>query len=116
MEIHRLNGKHIAVVCALTVAVTVAFYFILKALNTPNLLFSTLSVATSFLASALTFLRSPYYALAYGANDVVLIVLWVLATVENVAYFPMIICFTVFLANDLYGFFNWQRIQKRQGN
>lgn len=116
VEVHRLNGKHIAVVCALTVAVTVAFYFILKALNTPNLLFSTLSVATSFLASALTFLRSPYYALAYGANDVVLIVLWVLATVENVAYFPMIICFSVFLANDLYGFFNWQRIQKRQGN
>ena len=114
VEVSRINGKHIAVVGVLSVVVTAAFYFLLKALNTPNLIFSTISVTTSFLASALTFLRSPYYALAYASNDVVLIVLWVLATIENVAYFPMIICFSVFFANDLYGFINWKRMQKRQ--
>ncbi len=99
---------------ALSVAVTVAFYFILKALDTANLLFSTLSVATSFLASSLTFLRSPYYALAYAVNDVVLIVLWVLAALADPAYLPMIFCFVMFLANDLYGFFNWRRMKRRQ--
>ena len=63
----------------LTAAVTAGFYFILRALGTANLLPSTVSVTTSFLAVYLTFHRSPLYALGYAANDVVLIVLWLLA-------------------------------------
>ena len=90
------------------------FYFILAALETPNLFFSTLSVTTSFAASALTFLRSPFYALAYAANDVVLIVLWVLASITDISYLPMIICFAAFLINDIYGFINWTKMKNRQ--
>ena len=62
----------------------------------------------------LTFLRSPYYALAYAANDIVLIVLWVAAAVNDISCLPMIFCFIMFLANDLYGFFNRKRMQKAQ--
>ena len=75
---------------------------------------STLSVTTSFLGASLTFLRSPYYALGYAANDVVLIVLWVLASLENPAYVPMILCFVMFLINDLYGYAAWKRMQHMQ--
>ncbi|MBE6546919.1 MAG: nicotinamide mononucleotide transporter [Ruminococcaceae bacterium] len=114
VKVGKMNAAKWAGAVGLSVAVTVAFYFILKALDTANLLFSTLSVATSFLASSLTFLRSPYYALAYAANDVVLIVLWVLAAIADPAYLPMIFCFIMFLANDLYGFFNWRRMKRRQ--
>lgn len=109
-----MGGKEWLLTCALTVGVTVGFYFLLEALHTANLGFSTLSVATSFLASALTFLRSPYYALAYAANDLVLIVLWVLATMRDISYLPMIFCFVMFLANDLYGFYNWQKMKRLQ--
>ena len=98
----------------LTAAVTVGFYFILKALGNSNLLFSTISVTTSFLAASLTFLRSPYYGLGYAANDAVLITLWVLAALEDPGYVPMIFCFVMFFINDLYGFFNWRRMSKRQ--
>ena len=98
----------------LTAAVTVGFYFILKALGNSNLLFSTISVTTSFLAASLTFLRSPYYGLGYAANDAVLITLWVLAALEDLGYVPMIFCFVMFFINDLYGFFNWRRMSKRQ--
>jgi hypothetical protein len=35
--------------------------------------------------------RSPYFALAYAANDVVLIVLWTLAAVEDISYLSVII-------------------------
>lgn len=98
----------------LTAAVTAGFYFILKALGNNKLLVSTISVTTSFLAASLTFLRSPYYGLGYAANDAVLIVLWVLAAAENPGYVPMIFCFVMFLLNDLYGFFNWLRMSKRQ--
>ena len=98
----------------LTASVTVGLYFILKALGNSNLLFSTISVTTSFLAASLTFLRSPYYGLGYAANDAVLITLWVLAALEDPGYVPMIFCFVMFFINDLYGFFNWRRMSKRQ--
>ena len=97
-----------------TVLVTAAFYFILGAMGNASLFISTLSVTTSFLASALTYLRSPYYALAYATNDVVLIVLWVIAAVGDLSYLSMVLCFVMFLANDLYGFFNWRRMEKMQ--
>ena len=64
----------------------------------------------------LTFRRSPYFALAYAANDVVLIVLWALAAAENVTYISVIICFVVFLVNDLHGFVSWKQMEKRQQN
>ena len=113
---HRLTKKQAAVILLLAACVTAAFYFILRALGNAAIVFSTVSVATSFLASALTLYRSPWYALAYAANDAVLIVLWILAAAADVQYLPMVICFTAFLANDLYGFVNWRRMAKRQEN
>ena len=114
VEVSRLSRRQIAVMIVSAMAVTAAFYFILRALGNANLVFSTVSVTTSYVASYLTFLRSPYYAVGYAANDVVLIVLWVLATIESLSYLPMVLCFVLFLVNDLYGFYNWQRMQKRQ--
>lgn len=98
----------------LTVVVTTAFYFILKAFNTANLIPSTISVTTSFVAVYLSFRRSPFFALGYAANDIVLIVLWVLASLRDASYLSVVICFIAFLANDTYSFINWQRMSKRQ--
>ena len=52
--------------------------------------------------------------LAYAANDVVLIILWAMASLENIAYISVLVCFIMFLVNDLYGFVNWKRMEKRQ--
>lgn len=90
-------------------------YFVLGFFGTANLIISTVSVATSFMASMLTVLRSPLYALFYAANDVVLIALWVLACIDNIGYLPMVICFIIFLVNDAYGFINWRKMKKIQG-
>ncbi len=114
VKVHKVTKKQLAVMWLLALLVTVLFYFILKALNTANLFFSTVSITTSFVASYLTFLRSPYYAIGYSANDMVLIILWILASVEDISYLPMVACFIMFLFNDLYGFYNWRRMQKRQ--
>ncbi len=114
VEVARVSPRTWCVLSVLTVAVTVAFYFILRFFNTANLIPSTLSVATSFLAASLTFLRSPYYGLGYAANDVVLILLWGIASFRDPGYIPMVLCFVTFLVNDLYGFFNWRRMRRRQ--
>ena len=72
VRVNRLSRIEIGFMMILTVIVTIIFYFILEFFNTANLLPSTLSVTTSFIAVYLTFRRSPYFALAYAANDIVL--------------------------------------------
>lgn len=114
VKVAHLSIKSIVAVSMLTVVVTVIFYFILDYFNTANMFFSTISIATSFFAASFTALRSPYYALAYGANDIVLIILWTLATAENLAYAPMIVCFIMFLINDIYGFICWKKMMIEQ--
>lgn len=114
VRVGKLNKKTFIFLIILTISVTAVFYFILKYFNTNNLLFSTISIATSFSASALLLLRIDWYAIAYGANDIVLIILWTLSTIENISYLPMIICFFMFLINDLYGFYNWKKMKKLQ--
>ena len=114
VAVNRLENKELVLMYVLTALVTFGFYFILDHFGTANMIPSTLSVTTSFIAVYLTFRRSPYFALAYAANDVVLIVLWTLAALEDISYLSVIICFVMFLANDLYGFINWKRMEKRQ--
>ena len=114
VEVNRIVGKEWIFLCFLTAVVTTVFYFVLGYFGTAQLVVSTISVATSFFASYLTFRRSPYYALAYTVNDVVLIVLWVISSLKDPSYLSMVACFCMFLFNDLYGFFNWLRIEKRQ--
>jgi len=94
--------------------VTLLFYFILKYFDTANLFFSTLSVTTSFIAAYLTFRRIPLFALAYASNDVILIVLWVMASVCDTKYISVVVCFIAFLVNDLYGYISWQKMKLRQ--
>ena len=93
---------------------TWAFYYILKYFHTAQLPLSTLSVTTSFLASYLMLFRSSMYAVAYAANDLVLIGLWVLAARNDPANWSMAICFAMFFCNDLYGFVSWRRRQRQQ--
>lgn len=109
VEIQKLTPKHIAGLITFAVITTAIFYLILRALNTPNIVFSTISVTTSFLAAALTMLRSSYYALGYAANDIVLIVLWILASFKNPAYLPVAFNFVIFFINDVYGFISWKK-------
>lgn len=107
----HLTPKKSGFALLITSVVTFVFYFILKALNTANLGISTLSVATSMIAAVFTAMRVPYYAVGYAANDIVLIALWILASVKNPVYVPMIFNFTIFLINDMYGFFNWKKLR-----
>ena len=114
VKIHRLTGRQKVFMVLSAACVTALFYFILAALDTPNLAFSTLSVTTSYLASYLTFQRNSWYGFAYAANDLVLIILWVLVSLEDITALPMIACFAMFFLNDMYGFVSWKKREKKQ--
>ena len=114
VAVRRMRRIDVAVMMLLALAATAAFYFILRAMGNAALAVSTLSVTTSFLASYLTAMRSPYYALCYAMNDLVLIVLWVISALVDPAGWAMVACFAMFFLNDMYGFVNWRRMEKRQ--
>lgn len=116
VKINVIKGKEYFLAFGLTAVETIVFYFVLKVLNTANLIISTVLVATSFIAIYFTFRRSPLYALGYAANDVVLIIMWILATIEDKSYLSMVICICVFLFNDVYSFLNWHRMRKKQSS
>ena len=114
VAVRKLTAKQFAAVFVLAAVVTAAFYFLLAWLDTPNIVFSTVSVTTSFLAASLTMLRSSYYALGYAANDLVLIILWSLAAAKDPSYIPVIINFAIFFFNDMYGFICWKKREREQ--
>ena len=114
VKVNQISKKETLFMWLLAILVTLCFYFILTFFHTANIVPSTLSVTTSFVAVYLTFRRSPYFAVAYAANDIVLIILWILASMEDIKYISVIVCFIAFLVNDLYGFLNWRRMEKRQ--
>ncbi|MDL2292711.1 nicotinamide riboside transporter PnuC [Acholeplasma sp. OttesenSCG-928-E16] len=114
VKVNKLKNKEYIIMFLVAILVTGGFYFILDALNTNNLIISTISVFTSFIAAYLSMRRSRFYALGYALNDIILIILWVYMSIESANYISMVICFVAFLVNDLYGFINWTRLSKKQ--
>lgn len=114
VQVNKISRRETFFMWMLALLVTVGFYFILKKCHTANLIPSTVSVTTSFLAVYLTFRRNAYFAVAYAANDIILIVLWTLASMEDIRYISVIVCFSAFFVNDIYGFISWQKMAKRQ--
>ena len=116
VKVNSIQRKEQLFMWILTLIVTLVFYFVLKHFNTANIIPSTISVTTSFLAVYLTFRRCPAFALAYAANDMVLIILWTMACLEDTGYISVVVCFVAFLFNDVYGYISWQRMKKRQAD
>ena len=114
VQIQSLSKKHIVALCISGIIVTAVYYYILKSFNTPNIIFSTISIITSFIAASLTMLRSSYYAVWYAVNDVVLIILWVLASLKDPAYIPVVVNFSIFFMNDMYGIMSWKQRELEQ--
>lgn len=109
VQSRKLTANMGTLVILASLGVTALFYFILSALDTPNIWFSTFSVTTSFIAATFTMLRTSYYAVAYASNDIILIVLWTLASLQNPVYIPVVANFAIFFVNDIYGFICWKK-------
>lgn len=114
VKVNSISKKETLFMWVGAIAITVLFYFILAYFNTANIIPSTISVTTSFIAVYLTFRRSPLFALAYASNDIVLIVLWIMASAYDIRYVSVVACFIAFLVNDIYGYISWQKMKIRQ--
>lgn len=116
VRVNSLKPPEILLMAVITTVVTFLFYHILAFFGTANLPISTLSVTTSFIAVYLTFRRSAFFSLAYAANDVILILLWTIASRTDQGYISVVICFVLFLVCDIYGFISWDKMKRRQNS
>lgn len=114
VKVKKITKKDTLLIIIITILMGIIFYFILKALKTNNLIISTISVMTSLSASILSIKRTPYYAIMYIVNDLVLITMWTLITIDDFSYLPNVICFITFLINDIYALINWKKLEKEQ--
>ncbi len=114
VKINYITKKELVFMLSLALLVTIIFYFILSFFRTANIIPSTISVTTSFFGVYLTFRRSPLFALGYAANDIVLIIMWIMAALSDISYISVVVCFVVFLVNDIYGFINWRKMGIKQ--
>lgn len=114
VKVNHIHRGEVLFMFILAAVVTVVFYFVLDFFNTANLIPSTVSVTTSFLAVYLTFRRNRFFAVAYAANDIVLIILWSLAALTDISYISVVVCFVIFFVNDIYGFVSWSAMRRRQ--
>ena len=114
VKVNSITKSEITIVFAVAAVAFVAFYFILRALGTSQLIFSTISIVTSVLATYFQSRRSKYGFLAFLINDIVLCVLWLFATLEDVKNIAMLTAVALYVISDIYGFISWGLLQKRQ--
>lgn len=112
VEVNSIKLKEWIVVSVVSVLSFIEIYFLLKIFNTSQLFISSLSVIDSLFAIYLG-IRSFYF---YVLNDLILIALWGVPVLGgSLVLLPMVFNPTINLINDIYGIYNWKKLEKIQG-
>lgn len=114
VKVNKLKLKEYLIVLLASVVIYVLLYFMLKAFNTANLIFSTLSMTIGVVASYLVLRRSEFNFVCYLTNNIVCIILWCTVSLTDAAYFPTMVNYVVFLLLNISGVINWIKLKKEQ--
>lgn len=115
VEVNRITIKEWIIVLFASIVCFIGIYFLLKAFNTNQLFISSLSVIDSIFAVYLGVRRSKYSFYFYVVNDLILILLWGIPVITGtIILMPMVFNPLINLINDLYGIYNWKKLEKAQ--
>ena len=116
VEVNKIKTKEWIIVTLLSIFAFIGIYFILKLFNTNQLFISSLSVIDSLFAVYLGIRRSKYSFYFYVVNDLILIALWGIPVIGgSLILLPMLFNPIINLINDIYGIYNWKRLERIQG-
>lgn len=117
VEVNNIKFKEWIIVLFISIICFIGIYFLLKAFNTNQLFISSLSVIDSLFAIYLGVRRSKYSFYFYVVNDLILILLWGIPVVTGtIILIPMVFNPLINLINDLYGIYNWKKLEKIQND
>lgn len=101
-----------------TLALGVAAYFGLQALNTNYLILSTFTFVLPIVANYLILRGSLYQFVVYTIVNFFLIAIWLLPIFQGLPqganFVPMAVSFVSFTISDIYGLINWIKLRKQQ--
>ena len=113
--VNTLPKKEIIIAFASQLILFWIYYFILKAFNTDILVISSISVVTSVLACYFEARRSELSLFCYIANDIVIIILWIIPVIAGeTALISVLVGPILLLINDIYGSYNWRKLKEVQ--
>ena len=116
VEVNKIKMKEWLIVLVASIICFIGIYFLLKVFNTNQLFISSLSVIDSLFAIYLGVRRSKYSFYFYVVNDFILILLWGIPVVTGtIILIPMVFNPLINLINDIYGIYNWKKLEKIQG-
>jgi len=99
------------------VIVAIGVYFILKALNTAQLIISSLSFLSMLPAVYLLIRRCKWNQVAFLINDFIVPILWIFLVVQgDLSFLPMCIYHIFQITYDIYGLIEWIKLEKKQQN
>ncbi len=115
VSVNEISKKEYLYLFLALPVVYVGMFFLLKALDTNQLIINSISTLCCICAGYLLVRRSPFYSLAYICADVVVITLWSVTIMnEGLAYLPTLLSVCCFFVNDIYGLYSWQKRRKIQ--
>ena len=116
VEVNDIKLREWIIISSMSIIVFIGIYFLLKKFNTNELFVSSLSVIDSLFAIYLSVRRSKYSFYFYVVNDLILIVLWTAPIIGgNYLVLPMVFNPIINLINDIYGIYNWKKLETMQG-
>lgn len=68
-------------------------------------------IASATITSPQARINELYFFTKY---DIVLIILWILASIKDPGYIPVVVNFLIFFLNDMYGFICWKKRETAQ--
>jgi len=115
VEVNTIKKKEWITILFLSIFIYIGIYYLLKQFNTNELLISTTSVLISLLAMYFQVRRSKHSFSFYLINDIILMMLWGIPVIKgNLLLFPMFINPIINFISDIYGLYNWKRMEKIQ--
>lgn len=97
------------------IGISIGVYFILKALNTSQLITSTLSFVSMLPAVYLLIRRCKWNQVAFLVNDFIVPILWIFLVIQgDLSFLPMCIYHIFQITYDVYGLIQWIKLEKKQ--
>lgn len=97
------------------VAISIDVYFILKMLDTSQLLISSLSFISMLPAVYLLIRRCKWNQVAFLVNDFIVPILWIFLVIQgDFSFLPMCIYYIFQITYDIYGLIEWIKLEKKQ--
>ena len=95
--------------------VSTGVFFLLRALNTAQLVVSTLSFVSMLPAVYLLIRRCKWNQVAFLVNDFIVPILWIFLITEGKYYFLPLCIYHIFqVTYDIYGLIEWIKLEKKQ--